>query len=123
MKRLWIGVGLMIVLLAAGIWEARRMENIYLPAAQEMEAAGDLARTGDFDGARAAAEQVQARVEQQKHLTAALTDHETLEEIDGLFSRLENCEDQEDYASTCGWIAAQLEHLGQIHSLTWWNLF
>lgn len=125
MKRLWMGVALMALLLAGGIWEFWWLEATYEPAAQTMEQAEDLALQQDLVGASELTQSVRRTWNAQKHITAAFVPHDTIEGVDSLFAQLELYHATQDcaaYATSCTRLSVMLDALGNGHCLTWWNL-
>ena len=53
MKRIWIGIGLLIVLLIGGLWISNTIADTHLPSAEDLEEASQLALEGDWDRASA----------------------------------------------------------------------
>lgn len=125
MKRLWIGVVLMALLLAGGIWEFRWLETTYKPAAAAIEQAEEMAQNRDLDGAAALTRSVQRTWNTKKHIAAAFVPHDMIDEIEGLFARLELYQaggDAAAYAVSCTQLSMLLDALGNVYTPTWWNL-
>ncbi len=125
MKRCWIGLGLLLLLLAAGALSTWRMGSFQKPIIAQVEASQTLAGQGDWDGAEAAVQSAQAQWEQGWGLSAALTDHAPMEQIDVLFAQLQvyaHARETAEYQALCAQVAVQLESMGDAHVPTWWNL-
>ena len=126
MKRLWIGVGVLAAVLAAGIWLNLWMDSLHDRLARELDKAGDLALAQQWQAAEATAQAAREQWLRNRRLLAAVVDHEPLEEMERLFSQLEVYRRQrwsEEFAVTCSLLARQAEAVGDSHSLTWWNFF
>ncbi len=124
MRRLWIGIGVLLVLLVLGIGAAALMETVPGALAQDMDRAAQEAAV-QWESAKALAQSARARWEQWEHTVASLTDHAPLEELQGLFRELsvsQLWEDRGYFATVCARISALAEALSQSHSLHWWNL-
>ena len=125
MKRIWIGIILLTVLLWAGFWISNFMDETHTPIAQDVRRAGNLALEEQWDTAQAFAKRGQDRWKKKRPVTAAIADHEPMDEIDALFSQLDTyakSEDEVEYGALCAHLASLLEAISQSHSLTWWNL-
>ena len=125
MKRIWIGIILLATLLGAGFWASNFMDQTHNPIAQDVRRAGTLALEDQWDTARAFAKRGRDRWEKKRPMTAAIADHEPMDEIDALFAQLDiyaKGEDEVAYSALCSHLASLLEAVSQSHSLTWWNL-
>ena len=124
MKRLWIGVGVLLVLLALGVGSTAVMEGIPGKLAEDMEKAADVAAT-QWENAKSLADSAREEWDKYEHIIASLTDHEPLEELKGLFSELDisrHWDDRGYFATVCARIASLAEALSESHTLHWWNL-
>ena len=125
MKRIWIGIILLALLLGAGLWISNFMHQAHTPIAQDIRRAGTMALEERWSTAQAFSKRGQARWEKKRPVTAAIADHEPMEEIDALFAQLDTyakTEDEVAYSALCAHLASLLEAVSQSHSLTWWNL-
>ena len=125
MKREWIGMGLLLALLVLGLLTTKRMEHTCGEMAEQFSQAGTLALAEDWEGADRLLRQARSRWEESWRLSAALTDHEPMEEVDSRLEELEVYQKQRDnlaFAALCAQIASQIEDMGDAHGLTWWNL-
>lgn len=125
MKRLWIGVALLALLLAVGVYLTAAFEALHRPLADKMEAASAAAIAGDWEKAMALTDEARADWKRIRHFTAAVADHEPLEEMDSLFSRLEilgKLELRADFAAECRRLACLAEAIAESQAVTWWNL-
>lgn len=124
MKKLWIAVIVLGVLLGLGIGSTVIMDKVHSQLAQELDQASVLAQS-HWEDAKALAESARAKWEKHSHLVAALTDHEPLEQMDGLFAELAVCQrqaDEDGFALVCVRIASLAEKLSESHTPHWWNL-
>jgi hypothetical protein len=124
-KREWIGFGLLLGLLVLGLLTTRRMERTCEDLSRQFRQAGTLALAEDWEGADKLLRKAKGRWDGSWHLTAALTDHEPMEEVDCQLEELAIYQKQRDrlsFCALCARIARQIEDLGDAHGLTWWNL-
>ena len=125
MKRIWFGAGLLVVLLALGIWSSSFMERTHLTQAENLNHAAELAASGDWSAAVDLCSDAKQEWDQKQCLIAALCTHEPMDQIEGLFAQLEvsaAARNSESFRSTCVYLARQLEALGKSHSLSLENL-
>ena len=125
MKRFWIGLGVLCVILALGISLNLWMEKLHTDLARELEQAGTLAQEEQWEQAGQVARQAYARWQERRRLLAAVVDHEPLEEMERLFSQRWVYRQRHwvtDLAAPCLQLARQAEAVGDSHILTWWNL-
>lgn len=124
MKKLWVAVAVLAVLLVLGIVSTIVMEQVHGELSEALEQAALLSET-DWETANALADSARAKWEKSSHLIAALADHEPLEELDGLFAELavyQRHADRRCFAAVCVRIASLAEMLQESHSPYWWNL-
>ena len=125
MKRGWIGLALLLILLGGGLLVTWFMEETHEEIADRLEDAGVLALAGDWDGADRLIRRARQKWDNSWRISAALTDHASLEEIDSLFAQLETYRKQREklsFAALCAQLGSLLDDLGDAHELTWWNL-
>ncbi len=108
MKRLWVGIILLLILLAGAMAVTVAMDRIYAPMVEALEA-GDL-------------EAAEERYGRWRDLTAAFADHGPMEEMDALFARAEICKDDQERKALCAELAQRARAMSNAHSPTWWNL-
>jgi len=123
MKRCWIGLGLLLAVLAAGIGAGAAMDRIHAPVAWELEQAADYAMLGLWPEAADSAEQAQADWSRWDHLRASLADHGPVEDAEAIFAQLPVFAKEEDlhFAALCRELARRVRAVGDAHSFTWWN--
>ena len=125
MGRLWIGVGILFVMLAMAIgllWGSRMFFEEF---ADNLEQAEQLALSGDWVSAGEKAEKSRAQWEKYKHLWSAFTDHEPVEQMQELFFWLEVYQNKQlevDYATVCSSLVQLAEAIDESHSLKWWSV-
>ena len=123
MKRVWIGGGLLVVLLIGGLllgtWLTKRLP----PMAEDLNQAGIAAQRGDWTQAERLTARVAAEWEKMDWLTAAVTGHEELEDIDDAFAQLPAYawKDATGYHAICATIAQEIIALAENHICNWRN--
>jgi len=125
MKRMWLGIGLLALFLALGLWSSYAMAKLHDPIARQLEQAADIALQGDLSSAQALAETARKSWEEHWHGTAALADHAPMDEIDAHFARLSvyaNMSHQADFAACCAQLAALITATAEAHAFSWWNI-
>lgn len=125
MKRLWIGVGLLLAMLLSGILVTEFMERTHNPDAKDLKRAAQLAMEDEWDKAEALTTRVQKSWDKRHHWTASFADHEPIEEVEGLLAQLKvygELRDVTAFSGTCVQLAKCMEALGECHSLNFWNL-
>ena len=125
MKRSWMGLGLLVILLVAGIMSTEWVKQTHEEMALHARGAAQCALGEDWAGA---AEQTgQARDQWQRYwrFSATVTNHAALEQIEALFAQLEvyaTAREAVAFASGCAQLEKQLEALADAQRLNWWNL-
>lgn len=125
MKRLWIGVALLAAVLVIGIALTVTFEKLHRPLAEKLEAAGWAALDENWEKAEVLTEEARADWQKLRHFTAAVADHEPLEEMDVLFARLQvglRQRDVTNFAALCRQLAALAAAVADSQAVTWWNL-
>ena len=125
MKRERIGLWLLLVLLILGLLATRYMGTTHAATARKLESAGILALSEDWEGAGRLCRSARQQWQAGWHISAVLTDHKPMEDIDSQFAQLEVYLRQKEpiaFAAVCGQLASQIGDIGDAHGLTWWNL-
>ena len=126
MKRLWIGIGLLAVMLVSGLMIPEAVETAHRPVAEDLNRAADLALADSWDRAEYLLNRAEKAWKENRSAAAAVTDHEPMEEIDGIFARLKvyaQARDGVSFSSACVYLVSRLDALGDYHRLTLANLF
>ena len=122
MRRIWIGVGILLGLLILGIL-VMQITDRGLGAVSETLKQATEAR--DWSEAVSLAQRAQKQWKQRWHLMASLADHTDIDAIDGLFAQLMVCQQynaQANHATLCARLSEAVRDLEENHRLTWWNL-
>ena len=125
MGRLWIGVGILVVLLAVGIGLLWGSSMYFEELSQDLEQAGELALAGNWQAAEEKAEKGREKWEQYRRFWASFTDHEPVEQMQNLFSQLELYQARQlevDFAAICRNLVHLAEAIDEAHGLRWWSV-
>ena len=125
MKRSWIGLGMLLFLLAAALLVTWAMDEIHDPIARELEQAADLALAGQMPQAKVLAGKADTQWKKWAHFRGCFADHSPMEEIDGYFAELQaygKAGEEADFAAACAQTARKVEAMGEAHGLSWWNV-
>ena len=124
MIRTWIGAGLLLVLLAAGLLVGEGVERRFSPGGAELEEAAAAALAGDWEKAEALTDSVRAKWEKNRPAAEGLAGHAELEQIESAFAQLPAYAggDGAAYSAICVTLARQLESLAKTHQCSWENL-
>ena len=125
MKRLYIGIGLLVGLLVLGIWLSAAFPALHDPLAHRLEQARTAAIAGDWPRAEALLKESRAQWNRYRHISAAVEDHGPLEQMDALFVRLEalaSLRSEDEFAADCAELSRLAAALAEAQRFTWWNL-
>ena len=125
MGRLWIGVGILVVMLAMAIGLLWGSRVFFEDFSDNLEQAGALALAGNWASAGEKAEKSRTQWEKYRHFWSAFTDHEPVEQMQELFSRLEIYRQKQlevDFAAVCSSLVQMAEAIDESHSLKWWSV-
>ena len=125
MKRMWIGVGLLAVLLAAGMLTGTLLEKWVNRDVQRLEQAGAAAQNEAWIEAETLTKQVREDWRRRKWVAEMFTDHEKLGEIDTAFAQLKvyRHTDAAAYSAACTAIAQDLQSIAKNQTISWRNFF
>lgn len=125
MKRFWLGVVLLAVLLICGILLGLWVDRTYAELSGELNHACELATREQLLLADPIVRKAYDRWLACRKATAALADHTPMEEIDRLFRELDvymRMDESPHYAATCAQLGALLQAMADSHSVSWWQL-
>ncbi len=125
MNRLWIGIGILVILLAMGIGMLCISRNFYEEFADGLEQAGELALAGNWSAAGEKAAQSKEKWERYRRFWSSFSDHEPVEQMQALFSQLELYKERQrevDFAAVCRNLVHLAEAIDESHSLRWWSI-
>lgn len=121
MKRLPVGIGLLVVFLVLGFWLGHRADTISRDIAQDLQQAAQAEDWTAGEAVDAAREGWEAN----RKLYAAITDHAEMDEIEAVFSQAEAYRRRGDltqFNAACARLARLIEALGEAHRLSWETL-
>ena len=125
MNRLWIGIGILVVLFAMGIGLLWGSGVFFEELAQEVEQAGELALAGNWQAATEKVDKSKEKWESWRKFWSSFTDHEPVEQVQSLFSQLELYQERQlevDFAAVCLNLSHLAEAIDESHSLRWWSV-
>lgn len=125
MKRLWIGVGFLAVILVVGIVLTVAFGRIHTPISDDLRQASQQALEQNWEKATALADSARAAWGKYQNFVAAVADHEPLEEMRSLLDQLKVYAQQHrtaDFAAMCAQLASMAEAIWESQQVMWWNL-
>lgn len=125
MKRLWLGVALLVLILLLGILLQFGMEALHSRAVENLKAAADAALDGDWDAAQKLSRQAQQDWRSAHGITTAVADHSPMDDVDRLYAELDIYARQQEtvhFAATCGQLSRLTEAIMEAQSFSWRNL-
>ena len=125
MKRLWIGVAVLIVLLCIGISTTVFATHTHGDISQILQQASESALRGNWQEAKTLSLAAKERWETCRRLTASIADHEPMEQIDDLFAQMELyvwTRQQIPLAACCASLSVLTEAMAEAHAVNWWSL-
>jgi hypothetical protein len=125
MNRLWIGIAILVLIVAfgVGIWWGSAL--FFGDFSREMQDAGEAAVAEDWALAVQKAEKCREKWERFRPVWASLTDHAPVEQVQLLFSQLELYEAEKraaEFAVCCRSLAKEAEAIEESHGLAWWSI-
>lgn len=125
MNRFWIGAGLLLALLGASLWAMFAMDHTHGEISGTLQQAAEAAQNGNWEQADRLTHDAGAQWEGSWNLSAAMSDHTALDEIDSIFAQAEmyrQGRNATDFSAACARLAKLIEALEEGHDLSWWNL-
>ena len=126
MKRSRFGALLLAGLLAAGLFSNSLIHRWHEPVSQYARRASELAADGNWEGANVLIRQARQRWERHWHISAAISNHRPMEEVDALFDELavySQYRDTVNYAAACCRIIREIDVISGDNDVNWWNVF
>lgn len=126
MKRVVFGVILLAALLVLGFVSQSFMVNAHQNSAFLLERAGLEALDDNWDMAQLLYNRAKRNWDKEYHLSAALADHDPMEDVDSLYAQLGIFAQQQEtthFAALCMETAKRLQAMADAHVLSWWSVF
>ena len=125
MKRFWLGVILLCLLLFLGLWEIVWIPSVSHPIGEMLNQAAQAALLEDWTAANTLTKSSRQQWQAHWDIFAATTHHGPMEEIDSLFARaqmlLQNRATVE-FSACCVRIGEMIKALGESHQVNLRNL-
>lgn len=124
MKHFWLGVALLVLFFALGIWVSVVMDDVHTEISQTLDQAAQATLSGELEQGISLARQAKIAWEKNWRGTAAVADHSPMDEIDSLFSEMEvyaKTREEPHFAACCTQLSKLVLAVGEAHSLNWWN--
>ena len=124
MKRLWLGLFILIFLLLGGLIIHTGLHRIHHSISTDLEQAAQAAAQQQWDSALHLARTATDRWQRYHRFTAAFSDHTPMDTMDALFVQLPIfAEKKEDphFAAACRELSFYARALAESHTLSWWN--
>jgi len=125
MVRGWLGVGILIVFLVAGVVTAGAMDNAHIPTEKLLAQAAEKTLNGDFEEAVALGLEAKDRWEKHWNGTATVADHSPMDDVDALFAEMEiyaQTEEKPHFAACCKELSRRIQAVADAHRFNWWNV-
>ena len=122
MRRIWIGIGILVALLGIGMAAMEVMDRQLETVTQKLEQASE---TENWDEGVSLAREAQTLWNEKWTLMGTLSDHSDMDSVDELFAQLEVYQRhraQTDHAATCARLCEAIRDLKENHRINWWNL-
>ncbi|MBQ3192907.1 MAG: DUF4363 family protein [Oscillospiraceae bacterium] len=126
MRRSWIGLILLLALLAGAVAVTVAMVRIHDPIEGSLNESAQLALAGDWQKAQILFRRASEDWKTWEHFRACFADHTPIEDIDSSFRLLEiYCDAKENaaFAAESRRLARQIAAVGEAHEFVWWNVF
>lgn len=124
MKRLWIGISVLAVLLVCSCVVTFFMERSHRPISEHLVQAAEAALAGNWSHATALVNQAQAKWQHCKPFTATFADHSILEETDSLLAEIAlyaSTRETLSFTVACIRLSQLAEAVSQSHWPSWQN--
>lgn len=124
MKRLWLGLGLLLLLFGVGVAADQLSAHLLEPVCGELLAASDAALAENWTQAEQLAAQARQQWRSWGTVIGAVADHEPLEQINQLYAQLEvytKSRDPLGFAACCRRLRKMIEAVAKTHEISWEN--
>ena len=125
MKRFFLGLLILTMLLCGSLLIHRSLHYIHAPIADDLEQAAHAALREDWGKALSFARRASDRWHQFHRFTAAFADHTPMDELDQLFAQLPFFAHQREnphFSALCQDLSTLARAMAESQRLSWWNL-
>lgn len=125
MKRLWVGICILAVILILGVTVTCYTDSIQAHMIHHIRLAEDAAQVGQWENAAGMLFRARGYWIQRQHLVASVSDHEPIEEAESLFAQLEiylKAKDVTAFSACCAALRTTVRAIGEAHGVNWWNI-
>ena len=125
MKRLSIGITVLVILLSSGSLAAICMDHFHRPISHELTQAVAAMEGGHWEQATTLANNAHSQWLHCRDFTAAFADHDVLEEIDALFAEIHvfaAAGDPISFSAACAHLSELTKAVAESHHPKWQNL-
>ena len=125
MKRLYIGVCVLLILFLLGLLISFATNQMYAPISRLLEEAAQAALSEDMAVATQKAKEAKQLWDKCKSATATVADHTPMEEIDHMFSEADiyaQSGEKPHFAACCAQLAVMVQDMADAHRMNLWNL-
>jgi thioredoxin-like negative regulator of GroEL len=125
MKRFWIGITVLTLLLILGIFSTVLLSRSHLPIRDTLEQAAVAALAGDLGQADQLLKKAKVQWDRNRLWAAALVEHGVLEEAECLFAEAEvyaKAANRQALAAACARLAQIMDTIAQSHQTSWQNV-
>ena len=125
MKHFWLGTGILLFFLIAGLLLTFAFCQIHEPLSETLQDAAAAALAGDHEKAVFFANTAASKWETYRSFTASVADHAPLEEMDAAFAILETYMELGwwgEFAALCAQLSQMAGAMAESQAFVWWNL-
>ena len=125
MKRFWIGITVLTLLLILGIFSTVLLSRSHLPIRGTLEQAVAAALAGDLGQADQLLKKAKVQWDRNRLWAAALVEHGVLEEAECLFAEADvyvKAANRQALAAACARLAQIMDTIAQSHQTSWQNV-
>lgn len=125
MNRALLGSIILGLFLGLGLWSSYAMSAFHEPLAEQLKEAATFAQEGAMEQAQEILGNAKKDWEKNWGKVAVLADHTPMDEIDGIFAKLEQyarAGDTANFCAGCGYLSSLIAAVAEAHTLSWRNL-
>ena len=125
MKRLWIGLVVLVLLVCLGLGATLFVQQVHEPISRQLLQASQAALTDDWGQAMVLFQDVKQRWADWNNAAAAFADHNQLEAADGLLTQIQiyaQSRDSTAFAAGCAQLSRLIRTIAESQLPNWQNL-